>query len=263
MSLYKGDGYHFVQEALESLYGQTLKADIFVQQDGLIDPAVEALLDEALREGRIVYLGKRETNVGLAYSLNELIEIVRARGYRFVARMDADDVSLPERIAKQIAFLDAHPDVDVVGGYIEEFSDEVDYHKIVRYPLEHEAMFRFFAKRVPLAHVSVMYRDRFFEKAGLYPVTSPTNEDTLMWMQGFKNGCRFANIPQVLVRVRVSESFFGRRGGAQKAWSDFKDRIRVINTLGYNFTSYFYALALFAVNIAPYKIKKILYERLR
>jgi len=263
MSLYRGDRLTFVKEALESLYMQSYPVDIFVQQDGPIDAAVEVLVDDALINGKIHYLGKRGKNRGLAYSLNELIEQVQEQRYRYIARMDADDISLPDRIAKQVAFLESNQEVDVAGGYIEEFSDEVDYHKIVQYPLKHDEMFRFFAKRVPLAHVSVMYRDRFFEKAGLYPTTSPTNEDTLMWMEGFRNGCRFANIPEVLVRVRISKAFFGRRGGLKKAWSDLKDRLKVIKTLGYNSTAYGYALAVFMVNISPSGIKKFLYKRVR
>ena len=263
MSLYQGDKLVFVEEALGSLYAQTYRADIFLQQDGPLDPAVEALLDGALAEGKIAYLGKRAENRGLAYSLNELIAVVRKRDYPYIVRMDADDIAVHSRIEKQVAFMEAHPKVDVVGGYIEEFSDGVDYHKIVQYPLKHNEMFHFFTKRVPLAHVSAVYRDRFFEKAGLYPTTSPTNEDTLMWMQGFKNGCYFANIPEVLVKVRVSTDFFGRRGGMKKAWSDFKDRVKVIKTLGYNNIAYGYAIAMFMVNISPSWVKKILYERVR
>jgi len=263
MSLYRGDKLTFVKEALESLYVQSYPVDIFVQQDGPIDAAVEVLVDDALSKGKIHYLGKRAKNRGLAYSLNELIEQVQKQGYRYIARMDADDISLPNRIEKQVAFLESNQEVDVVGGYIEEFSDEVDYHKIVQYPLKHDEMFRFFAKRVPLAHVSAMYRDRFFEKVGLYPTESSTNEDTLMWMQGFTNGCRFANIPAVLVQVRVSAGFFGRRGGLKKAWSDFRDRVKVIQTLGYNNIAYGYAVAIFMVNISPSWVKKFLYERVR
>jgi GT2 family glycosyltransferase len=263
LSVYRHDRLDHLDVALRSLYVQSQAVDIFVQEDGPIPIELGTYLDEEHRSGRIVYLGKYNRNRGLATSLNELLEIVLDRGYSYIARMDADDISLPYRIKKQAAYLDSHPEVDVVGGYIEEFGEDFVYKKLVKYPLTHQDMFEFFAKRVPLAHVTAMYRDTYFQKAGLYPTSSPTNEDTLMWMKGFAQGCRFANIPEILVRVRVSESFFGRRGGAVKAWSDLVDRIKVINTLGYNSSSYLYALALFAVSIAPSKIKKILYERLR
>ncbi|WP_201352081.1 glycosyltransferase [Hydrogenimonas urashimensis] len=263
MSLYSGDNPKKVKEALESLYCQSYRLDIFIQIDGPVSDAMEKWLDEELRNRRIKYLGKRKENLGLADSLNDLLHVVLKQDYAYIARMDADDISMPDRIRKQYDFMQAHPDVDVVGGAIEEFSDDGDYRKIVRYPLSHEAMFRFFKKRVPLAHVTAFFRRTFFEKAGYYPTQSPTNEDTLMWMEGFRNGCRFANIPDIVVRVRVTSSFFGRRGGLKKAWSDLKDRLLVIRTLGYNFDAYFYALALFGVNVAPGWLKKILYKRLR
>jgi GT2 family glycosyltransferase len=262
MSVYRGDAPKPLKEALQSLYTQTPEPDIFVMSDGPLAPEVFRLLRHEAKSGRI-FLRERAENLGLATSLNELLDEVLERGYDYIARMDADDISLPDRFEKQYAFMETHPEVDVVGGAIEEFSDDGSYRKIVRYPLKHEAMFHFFRKRVPLAHVSAFFRRSFFEKAGVYPTSSPTNEDTLMWMEGFAAGCRFANLPDPMVKVRVSSSFFDRRGGVRKAWSDFRDRFRVIRTLGYNFDAYFYAIALLCVNIAPGWLKRILYQRLR
>ena len=263
MSVYHKDALTFLVESMNSLYVQTRKADIFIQVDGRLSSDVENFLDKEFQDGRIVYLGKRNENRGLSESLNDLLRVVLPRGYAYIARMDADDLSLVERFELQYAFMQKHGDIDVVGGAIEEFTEDSRYNKIVHYPLEHDEMQDFFAKRVPLAHVTAFFRRSFFEKSGFYPTSSPTNEDTLLWMNGFKNGCRFANLPEVLVRVRVSEDFFKRRGGVDKAWSDLKDRILVIRTLGYNISSYFYAAALFWVNIAPSGIKRFLYKRLR
>jgi len=262
MSVYGNDTLPYVTQALESLYKQSKKVDIFIQEDGVLKKEVSTYLDNHLLSRKIKYLGKRTKNLGLAKSLNELLQIV-SRKYKYIARMDADDISISNRMEIQYNYLEEHPKVDIVGAYIEEFSYIMNYSKVVIYPLDHQKMFLFFAKRVPLAHVTVMYRSKFFEKAGFYPTSSPTNEDTLMWVRGFKNDCRFANIPEVLVRVRVSETFFKRRGGFKKAWSDLKDRIYVIQTLGYNVRVYLYALALFFVNIAPAKIKLYLYKSFR
>ena len=263
MSVYYNDTLKNLQEALESLYNQTIPVDVFVQQDGYIKEDVASYLENVLQKKRVVYVGKRNENKGLAYSLNELLQIVLEKRYEYIARMDADDICLDERFALQYAFMQKNREVDVVGGYIEEFSEEMEYYKVVRYPLNHDEMYRFFAKRVPLAHVTAFFRRSFFEKAGFYPTESPTNEDTLLWMKGFQSGCRFANIPEILVKVRIGPAFFSRRGGARKAWSDLQDRILVIKTLGYNISSYFYAWALFMVNIAPSKLKLFLYKRLR
>lgn len=262
MSIYHKDRLVNVKTALESLYAQTYKTDIFLQQDGPIASDVENYLDQEYKKKHIFYLGKRNKNQGLSKSLNELLCKVYPV-YVYIARMDADDISLPYRIALQYDFMKKNPEIDVVGAFIEEFSDNMSYEKIVCYPVLHNEMYDFFSRRVPLAHVTAFFRRSFFEKAGFYPTESLTNEDTLLWMKGFRSECRFANIPEVLVKVRVSSEFFSRRGGVKKAWSDFQDRILVIRTLGYNIFSYFYALALFIVNIAPSKIKQYLYQRLR
>ena len=263
MSIYAGDRRDKLQEAFESLYKQSIQNDIFVLIDGPVCTDLSEFLEEEFHKGNLKKIMQHHENRGLAASLNDLLAVVLQKHYRYIARMDADDISLPYRLQKQYEYMQSHPDIDVVGGYIKEFSDAMNYEKRVTYPLEHEQMFTFFKKRVPLAHVTAFYRRSFFEKAGLYPTESATNEDTLMWMQGFLHGCRFANIPEVVVKVRVSPGFFGRRGGFKKGWSDFCDRVRVIRTLGYNFDAYLYALALFFVNVSPGWLKKILYERLR
>lgn len=262
MSVYANDKLPYLRESLESLYAQTEKTDIYIQQDGSVPPGLDAYLSQELRDDRIAYLGKREENRGLASSLNELLQIVTPK-YPYIVRMDADDIAIPDRIEKQYDFMQKHPEIDVVGGAIGEFSDDGSYHKVVHYPQSHDALYRFFAKRVPLAHVTAFFRRSFFEKAGLYPLQSPTNEDTLLWMNGFKNGCHFANLPDVTVRVRVGSDFFNRRGGWEKAWSDFTDRVKVIQTLGYNFHSYVYAAGILLVNLSPGRIKRIMYQRLR
>jgi len=262
ISVYKNDKLDYVKEALDSLYAQTKKADIFIQQDGKISKKLERYLDKELSSRKIEYLGKREENQGLAYSLNELIEKIESR-YEYIARMDADDISVKHRIELQYAFMEKHHECDVVGGYIQEFATDMVYEKVVKYPLRHEEMYCFFAKRVPLAHVSAFFRRDYFKKAGVYRTTTLSNEDTLLWMDGFNNQCHFSNIDKVLVKVRVSSHFFSRRGGFRKAWSDLKDRLLVIKTLRYNISSYFYAVAIFMVNIAPSKVKVFLYKRLR
>jgi hypothetical protein len=160
--------------------------------------------------------------------------------------------------------MNKHSDIDVCGTYIKEFGDGIEYAKVVTYPLTHNTMLSFFKKRVPLAHVSAFFRRRFFEKAGLYEVGGHfNNEDTLMWMKGFASGCRFANIEYIGVKVRVSQDFFGRRGGWKKTASDFKNRMTVNKNLHYGFSAYFYAVAVASVNIMSPTMKKYAYKYLR
>jgi len=263
LSVYKNSKLEYVKECLESIYTQTLKTDIFLKIDGKVNKELEEFLDNEYKKNKIFYLSKREENKGIAVSYNELITEALSRGYTYIARMDSDDIMVKDRIESQYKFMENNPNIDVVGGYIEEFGEDFDYSKIVKYPLNHNDMFKWFAKRVPIANVTSFFRESFFKKAGLYPTSSPTNEDTLIWLNGFLNNCRFANIPKVLVKVRVSKDFFYRRSGMKKAFSDFRDRIRVINYLGYSKIYYFYAFLLFLVSISPPFIKKFMYKYFR
>ena len=119
MSLYKNDVVDFVKLAVESILNQTYKElDFFIQYDGPIHPEVDEYLT-GLKDER-VKIQRRAENKGLAQSLNDLLNIVKPMGYEFIARMDADDISEVNRFEKQIAYLEAHSEVDLVGGAINE-----------------------------------------------------------------------------------------------------------------------------------------------
>jgi len=264
LSVYKNSKLQHVKECLESIYDQTLKADILVNIDGEIDSELEKFLENEYKKNKLCYLSKSKKNKGIAVSYNGLIREALKRGCIYIARMDSDDIMKKDRIKLQYEFLENNPDIDVVGTHIEEFGDDINYFKVVKYPLHHEQMFKFFSKRVPVANVTTFFRRSFFEKAGLYPESGHiTNEDTLMWLKGFKNGCIFANIDYIGVRVRVNRDFFNRRRKFKKVWYDFKNRLQVNKELNYGIDSYFYAIVMLIINILPPSLKKIAYKFLR
>ncbi len=144
MSVYKNDTLTNVKKALESLYIQEIDNDIYIQQDGELKESVASYLDEQKQNAKIAYIGRRAKNRGLAYSLNELLGVVLQKGYKYIARMDADDICTPYRFKKQYDFMQRNEQVDVVGGCIEEFMEDRSYKKIVCYPSTHGEMFNFF-----------------------------------------------------------------------------------------------------------------------
>ena len=101
-------------------------------------------------------------------------------GYEFIACMDADDISELNRFEKQIAYLEAHSDVDLVGGTINEIDANGNNRgKVTRYPCKPEDCRAFFAKRNPVAHPTVIFRKSFLDKTGWhYPNDFERNEDT-------------------------------------------------------------------------------------
>ena len=264
ISVYKNDDIDCFNDCIESIKNQTfIDFNVFIQFDGIVDTKIDNYCNTLISKDNRFKIYKRAINKGLAFSLNELLEFVLSNGYTYIARMDADDVCFIDRFEKQVLFLDENIEIDIVGGYIEEF-DNGKFKKIVKYPLRHIDMKAFFGKRNPLAHGTVMFRNSFFEKAGKYPETTNADEDTLLWLNGFLSGCIFANIPHTLVHVRVSDDFYRRRSGIKKSVSDFANRCKVIKLLNLPPITYIYAYMRFAFSIIHFPaFTKIIYRIFR
>ncbi|MEJ5266113.1 MAG: glycosyltransferase [Bacteroidales bacterium] len=260
LPLYLKDNPQYLYFAINSIIGEY--CHVVVLCDGPITKQHEHVLEQLSGEISIL---KFPNNRGLAAVLNDGIRYAFEQGYEFIARMDADDISLPDRFEKQINFLRQHPDVDVVGGAIEEIDENGHPRgKIIRYPLTHEECYRFFAKRDPLAHPAVLFRRRFFEKAGLYNEAYRKNQDTQLWYAGFKNGCIFANIPDVVLQFRITEDLFkSRRSGWNRAKKMLADRWKINRELNYGASAYLFAIAMFVLTIMPSWIRKWAYQVFR
>jgi GT2 family glycosyltransferase len=262
MSIYKNDKLLELQTALESLYKQTQKGDIFLQIDGKISKEIEAYLDMELNSKKITYIGKREQNLGLATSLNELLEIVLKRGYRYIVRMDADDISVSTRIEKQVSFLEKNPQISAVGAWIEEFNIDTGESQIVKYGESSDELKQNLIKRNPLAHVTICFRDSFFDKVSCYD-TDKKNEDYDLWIRAFEKDIKLYCLQEVLVKVRVSNDFFKRRRDFKRAYELISLKVRAGNLYNKKIIGFFYGVAHFVLFLSPNWIKRYLYKKIR
>jgi len=261
MSVYHKERPEFLKEAMESIFKQTYPhVDFHLFKDGPLGDDLNQVLDSFSKEHSNLILHEHPENRCLAVCLNDLISKIKL-DYSLFARMDSDDVSYPDRLEKQVAFMQQNPDVDVCGGYIVDMDERGKELKQVKYPLIHEQIKSFFIKRNPIAHVTVMYRNTFFDKAGLYPPIRL--EDGLYWMKGFMSGCRFQNIPENLVAVRMTDDFLQRRSGFKRVWGEFKVRLTINKNLKFGVEAFMFALATFCVQLLPISIKQVLYNKLR
>lgn len=262
MSLYINDRLEFVKMAMESILNQSYnRFDFYVIYDGPIKEDVNKYVD-GLTDDRLHIL-KRDRNLGLACSLNELLQVVLPKGYSCIARMDADDISLPERFAKQVAYLDEHPETECLGTWAVEMDAAGNDYFYKRMPSSHDECLNLFRKRDCMIHPTVMFRRSYFEKAGLYPEDTYFGEDTMMWAQGFKNGCRFGNLPEYLFRFRLDENFFSRRRGWKHAASILRLRCRVNRMLGFGIKEDTFAVFYALAKLMPTSILKIVYKVFR
>lgn len=262
MSLYKNDTVIHVKEAVKSLFYQTFpEFDLYIQFDGPVQKEVESYIDGIQK--RNVYVLRREVNKGLAFSLNELLNVVLDKGYSYIARMDADDISMPERFEKQITYMEQHPEIDCLGTWAIEIDAGGNEYFRKQMPVNHDECLNFFKKRDCMIHPTVMFRRSYFEKAGLYPEDTYFGEDTMMWAKGFRAGCQFANLPDHLFKFRLDENFFQRRRGWKHAKSIFTLRKKVNKTLNFGIQANLYACLYALAKLMPEKLLNLIYRFLR
>lgn len=261
LPVYKNDNPSFFLLALNSVLSQTYTSyKIFIGVDGPVEGELADVL-EGQKHQRNVEICYFDENRGLACVLNDLIEIAQSEGYDYYARMDADDMCEHSRFEKQVAFLEANPNVDVVGGAIEEIDEDGEKNgKKVVYPLTHEECRSFFRYRDPLAHPASFFRKRYFDKVKGYRPEYRKNQDTMLWFDGFMNGCVFANLPDTVLFFRVAKDFYGRRNGLRRAKQMLNSRKEINSAMHFDITANLFATAMAFVTISPMWVKKFLYK---
>lgn len=212
MSVYKKDDPEFLKTALQSIYEkQTRKPDeIVIVFDGPLTERLHVVLEE-FRENKqdIVCFYPQETNQGLGAALRIGAEYCTGD---YIFRMDSDDISKPNRFEKQIGYVEAHPEVDVLGANIAEFTQAPD--KTERYricPETHAAIIKMAKRRCPVNHVSVCIKRSALMRSGNYQPL-PMQEDYYLWVRMLADGCVFANLSDVLIDVRIGNGFIAKRG---------------------------------------------------
>lgn len=266
LPVYKNDKVPYVRLSFDSILNQTYKdIHLFIGVDGPVGKDLEECLKRYEQDGRVTVEWFKE-NRGLAIVLNDLLDICFKEGYEYIARMDADDISMPNRLEKQITYLIEHPEIDVVGGAIEEIDANSESRgKIIVYPLTPDECYKFFAKRNPHAHPAVLFRKSFFDKAGCkYRPEYRQNQDTMLWLDGMKGGTKHANLQDVVLRFRFTNSLFKkRRNGWAFARKQLHDRKVINKTLGYGFGATVFGYMMFVMLVSPAWVKKISYKVFR
>ena len=263
MSVYKNDDADFLKIALESIYDkQTRKPDeVVVVFDGPLKEPLYQVLNE-FQKGRedVIKYYPQEVNRGLGEALRIGSELCTGD---YLLRMDSDDISDAQRFEKQIAYVEAHPEIDVVGTDIAEFNED-PFTEEMRTRVchaNHEDIVKMCKKRNPMNHVTVCIKKSSLIEAGGYQ-TLLLLEDYLLWINMINAGCKLANINEALVYVRVGNGFDSKRGSKERVtgWRVLQDKMLeggIINKWE-AFKNMIYIRAF--VNTSP-KLKKFVYEK--
>jgi glycosyltransferase involved in cell wall biosynthesis len=197
------NGAKFLREAIESILSQTFTDfELIIMDDGSTD-GTSAILDHYQRlDDRIrVY---RHEHQGLIASLNRGCHIAQGK---YLARMDADDVSLPERLARQVEYLETHPEAGVLGCGVQVIDGGGKKIRIFQFPVEHGVLrFRLcFYNALTFAHPSVVMRRELLERVGRYNPDMLHSEDYELWSR-LCGLTRLSNLRDVLFYLRKHES---------------------------------------------------------
>jgi glycosyltransferase involved in cell wall biosynthesis len=222
MSVYNGD--RFLRQAVDSVLNQSFgDFEFLIADDGSRDRSLAILQDYAARDARIRLF--QQENRGLTPTLNALIQ--QASG-EWIARMDADDVCLPQRFALQVEFLRQHPEVVCVGG-AQDWIDEAG--RVLGHNLEAEddgeIQQRLLRGWTAINHPSAMMRRSTVLQVGGYDETMTSAQDIDLWLKLGEVG-RLANLPQTVLLYRQHshaisehrqlEQIQRKREACERAW---------------------------------------------
>lgn len=249
-----------LRAAVDSIQQQTCPVkSLQLVQDGPVDPQVALEVERIVDSASNIQLIIIPKNQGLAHALNVSILASQTQYY---ARMDADDISHPERIAKQVAYLEENSKVDVVGTWGIEFEHSPDEPNafLKELPCEHDQIKKLFHYRDPLIHVSTMFRRTVFARLGIYDSQFRCNQDTEIWARALRlGGIKLANIPEPLVFIRTTGAV-RRRASFSNILTQVRGRFR-FNTLSPKLNAL--KIASLGLRLLPNQMQELAYRKLR
>ncbi len=240
LSVYKNDSVkHFVQ-ALDSCLNQTLLPDqLIIVVDGPIGFDLRQIIDNYEIKFPFIETLYLKENMGRGVTKNHAISYSK---FSFIAIMDADDICLPNRFQLQKEFLMANPKIDCVGSYIEEFNNAPGDLGIIRkVNLNHDGILTQGKYRQSMNHVTIMFKKQAFLSVGGYSSLRYT-EDFIFFTKLLISGATFANLPVVLVNVRVAQNQFKKRSGMKY----FQEEVSVFRLM---YKLKFISLMTFFINV--------------
>ena len=244
-----------VGKAIESILSQTYRnLELFVLDDSTAEETRNKI-DSYSVDSRVHVIREAE-RMRFVPALNKGLRLATGK---YIARMDGDDISLPERFEKQVAFLEQNTDIAVLGGQM-NIIDESDVIKSERlYAINDKAFLKYAIFRNPIAHPTVMFRKELVDNGYLYDENLKRSEDLDLWLRLLKAGYKLRNLDEKLLNYRVLSQQMKKRGREQ--W-EYNLKIRK-----HNFTFKYFGFSLcsvcvsFLYNLIPSFIFEVGYNK--
>jgi glycosyltransferase involved in cell wall biosynthesis len=188
----------YFRQAIESILSQSFSDFELIVVEDPSGSSGQALLS-GIADSRLHYI-LNEARTSLPRQHNRGLALARGQ---FISRFDADDICEPDRVEKELAFLQAHPDIDVVASCLTIIDEQGAVVGTRRYPLDHGDILRAMRRFNPIANSTVMFRREVYERFGGWRESELPAQDYEWYSRLAAGGMRFANLEQPLVRYRL------------------------------------------------------------
>lgn len=253
----------FIGSAIESILDQTFSDfEFIIIDDCSRDHTWDRIGEYATKDKRII-ARRNDRNMNLSATLNQGIAMARGE---YIARMDHDDISLKQRLEKQVNFLDAHPEVGIVGGGIEIIDEEDRTLGFRKYKLTDRDIREKIFLYSPFCHPATVIRKHILDMSGNYDVTfAPADDYELYFRLGMQG--KFANLQDILLKYRVIKKTSMTTGGTKNMEKKtIQVRLKYANHPFYkmDFIDYSYtALHYLSLYLVSSKLKAWCFSQLR
>ena len=193
------NGSQYLSETIHSILNQTYSDfEIIIIDDASMDNSVDIINNF---NNKKIILRQNDSNLGQAESENIGLRIARGT---YIARIDQDDLMMPDRLEKQVQFLDSHPDIAAVGSQVYCIDSSGKSIKKIMWPVGFEAnLFYIITGNVPVGDPAVMYRKEMVQNLGGYNEQYVPSEDYYLWLQMYLKGYKCDNIKDFLTTYRL------------------------------------------------------------
>lgn len=260
MSVYEKEKAQFLKESIESMLEQTFVTNDFILVcDGQLSDELNEVVEYFEKKYVFFHPLRLEENIGTGGCANEGIKLCKND---YIVKMDSDDISLPNRCEISMKFLAAHPEIDMVGAYIEEFDSTTgESIAVKKTPLSYKEIKKYSKRRNPFNNQTLAYRKSAAQKCGGYSKLSRC-EDYDFVVKMLAGGARGRNIPQVLVKYRVTPENLQRRRNFANTKAFISVRWKILKTGYSSFLDFLIpCLAQLVLFILPGKITGKLYKK--
>jgi len=260
ITVYKNDKLEYFKQAIESIVNQDYgfaNMNIYLGIDGAIPDDIKEYI-----ESNSTYFYKivqNESNKGLAFTLNRLIDILEEE---YIFRMDSDDICMLHRVSKQVEVFEKDSDLLLVGSELIEINEYGQEFRAKKMPTKMNEIIRFSIARNPFNHPTVAMRKEFFEVVGKYNEEFLKSQDYELWGRALISGIKATNISEPLLYFRVTSDYMNKRNAFVNYIYEFKISMCLVKYFKM-YGQFPKVCAKLLVRMMPSSIGKIVYKNMR